>query len=72
MWYPSITTILSNTGDKSALVGWRNALGASEADKRTKMATDRGTAVHDMAEKAIKNIVDPTVGHETIFYRSIS
>lgn len=64
LWYPSITTVLSNTGDKGALEGWRVAIGHVEADKRTKTATDRGTAVHDMAEKALQNAVDPTVGHD--------
>lgn len=64
LWYPSITTVLSNTGDKGALEGWRAAIGRVEADKRTKAANDRGTAVHDMTEKALQNVADPTYGHD--------
>ncbi len=62
-WYPSITTVLSNTGDKGGLEAWRKAIGGGEADRRTKLATDRGTAVHEMVELAIQNHPSPTDNH---------
>lgn len=64
VWYPSITTVLSNTGDKTGLDAWRASIGALEADKHTKRSTDRGTAVHDMCEKMLKNVDNPTDGHD--------
>lgn len=62
-WYPSITTVLSNTGDKGGLDAWRKAIGGGEADRRIKIATDRGTAVHAMVELAIQNHPCPTDNH---------
>lgn len=49
--YPSITTILGATSDNSFLVRWREKVGDEEADRISKEATDRGTAVHDYIEK---------------------
>ncbi len=51
---PSITTILSSE-EKPAIVSWRNSLGEQEANKRTKKASDRGTAVHSMIEQYLNN-----------------
>ena len=63
--YPSITTILGAGGNKEWLTDWRNSLGVVKADKETKRAADRGTAVHDMAEKFLNNNTMPTAGHTT-------
>lgn len=52
--YPSITTILSATSDKSFLIKWRERIGDAEADRITKEASERGTAVHDYVEKYFK------------------
>ncbi len=60
--YPSITTVLSGE-IKPAVIEWRNSLGAQAADIETKRATDRGTAVHDMVEKFLKNDQQPTKNH---------
>ena len=49
--YPSITTILGAPSDNSFLVRWRAKVGDEEADRISKEATDRGTAVHDYVEK---------------------
>lgn len=62
-WYPSITTVLSHTGDKGQLGAWKLMIGEREASRLTKIATERGTAVHDMVEKVIKNQPNPTDGH---------
>lgn len=68
--YPSITTILSD-GDKPWLTDWRNSIGNKVADKITKHATDRGTAVHLMIEKLLNNDPNPmdkqTIEHKNEF-----
>jgi genome maintenance exonuclease 1 len=59
--YPSITTILGSTADKSGLDAWRAAVGEEEAARVSKRATDKGTAVHEMCELYLKNsLVDVT------------
>lgn len=65
--YPSITTVLG-AGDKPWLADWRNSLGAEKADKETKRAADRGTAIHAMIEKYLNNEENVTAGytHENI------
>lgn len=61
--YPSITTVLSDV-EKPHLVDWRNSLGPVKADRETKRAADRGTAVHDMIEKFLNNDPNPTANHK--------
>lgn len=56
--YPSITTILGGTADKTWLEGWRKSLGESKAAIETKRCSDRGTAVHLVAEKYLQNNPD--------------
>jgi len=52
--YPSVTTMLGYK-EKPYLTDWRNSLGASRADEETKRCAERGTSVHDMAEKYLNN-----------------
>lgn len=52
--YPSITTILGFK-EKPWLENWRNALGPDKAAKETQRCADRGTAVHELAEKYLNN-----------------
>lgn len=61
--YPSITTILG-AGDKTWLNEWRASMGVDRADKETKRAAERGTAVHAMVEKYLDNDPNPTAGHK--------
>jgi len=49
--FPSITTILGKTGDKTWLRKWRESIGEEEADRIAKEAADRGTKIHEYAEK---------------------
>lgn len=63
--YPSITTILGAGGNKEWLQEWRNSLGFEKADKETKRAADRGTAIHAMAEKFLNNDPAPTAGQSS-------
>jgi genome maintenance exonuclease 1 len=59
--YPSITTILG-AEEKPYLKSWRASLGEVRADKETKRAADRGTAVHLMIERFLNNDPNPTKG----------
>lgn len=49
--YPSITTVLGRVGDKSFLEVWRKRVGHKEADRITRHAATRGSALHDSLEK---------------------
>ena len=49
--YPSITTILGKTANNPWLQAWKDRVGEEEAARISKEATDRGTLVHEYAEK---------------------
>lgn len=53
--YPSVTTVLDKTSDKTHLEAWRKRIGIEEANRITKRATTRGTAVHTLCEKFVLN-----------------
>jgi hypothetical protein len=53
--YPSVTTVLDKTSDKSHLIAWRKRVGEEEANRVSKRATTRGTAVHTLCEKYVLN-----------------
>lgn len=56
-FYPSITTVLGKTMSEekeNALKSWQMSLGMDLAQKKTKEAANRGTAVHLLAERFIK------------------
>lgn len=61
--YPSITTLLGH-GEKPWLKDWRKSLGEEKANKETKRAADRGTAVHAMVEKHLNNEELAAYGHK--------
>ena len=52
--YPSVTTMLGQK-EKPWLEDWRKSLGKKAADKETKRCSDRGTAIHELAEKYLNN-----------------
>lgn len=47
---PSVTTILSETKDKSGLDKWRKKVGEEEADRISRLAMNRGTIMHRLIE----------------------
>ena len=53
--YPSVTTVLDKTSDKSALFAWRKRVGEEEANRVSNRATTRGTAIHTLCEKYVLN-----------------
>lgn len=62
--YPSVTSILSatkSTKSKLALQRWRDSVGEAEADRISKAACDRGTAVHACCEALLRGEVEPSI-----------
>jgi genome maintenance exonuclease 1 len=53
--YPSVTTILSHSTDKSFLIKWRKRVGEEEANKIVKKSSGRGTKLHSVCEKYLLN-----------------
>jgi hypothetical protein len=50
---PSVTTVLSSmapVGKIMALINWRKRVGAEEANRRTRLAANRGTWLHGVLE----------------------
>lgn len=49
--FPSITTVLGATANNQWLDAWRERVGIEEANRISKVATDRGEAVHSYFER---------------------
>lgn len=54
----SVTTILSEKLDSTALEEWKQRVGEEEASKVSIQSRRRGTAIHAMAERYLKNETD--------------
>ena len=52
--YPSITSVTSFYG-RQKFIEWRKRVGDEEANKITKVATEKGTRFHDLVEKYMLN-----------------
>jgi hypothetical protein len=48
--YPSVTTVLGETSDKTGLDAWRNRIGVDKADQIGRDAANRGTVMHKLCE----------------------
>lgn len=59
---PSVTTILSKYGDKTGLKAWQDYIdgrdGAGSANKITYQSSQRGNAIHELAEAYLSNKED--------------
>jgi len=53
--FRSVTTVLSEALDKTALLEWRKKVGEAEANKISTQAARRGTAVHTLCERYVLN-----------------
>jgi hypothetical protein len=71
---PSVTTILSNTGDKTALMEWRKRVGEAEATRISTESAGLGTKVHNALEKYILGEEWDTFGnnHVSILAKSMA
>ena len=49
--YPSLTTVLGKTANNPWLDAWKARVGEEEAARVSREATDRGTWIHEIAEK---------------------
>ncbi len=47
---PSVTTIVSETSDKSGLIEWQKRVGEAEAARVSKFSANRGTFMHSLHE----------------------
>lgn len=56
--YPSMTTVLGVLPNP-ALDGWRKALGEAEATRQAGIKARQGTALHDLAERYLRNELTP-------------
>jgi genome maintenance exonuclease 1 len=56
--FRSVTTVISESMDKTALLEWRKKVGEEEAQKISTQAARRGTAVHSLAERYVLNQED--------------
>ena len=54
----SVTTIISDASDKTALLEWKKRVGEKEAQRITTQATRRGSSVHSIAERYVLNEED--------------
>ena len=59
---PSITTVLSILS-RDSIAAWRKRVGEEEANRISRRATTRGTAVHEIIEKYIDNVEDYREGY---------
>lgn len=59
--YPSITTVLGILS-KQGIMEWRKRVGEEEANKISRQASTRGTAVHKLAEDYVDNVEDWSKG----------
>ena len=55
--YPSITTVLGVLS-KDGIIEWRKRVGEEEANRISRQAATRGTAVHKLAEDYLDNLPD--------------
>jgi ATP-dependent exoDNAse (exonuclease V) beta subunit len=53
--YPSITTVLSHSTDKTFLIEWRKKVGEEEANRIVKKSSSRGIKLHKVCEKYLLN-----------------
>jgi ATP-dependent exoDNAse (exonuclease V) beta subunit len=51
---PSVTTVLTETSDKSALDAWIKRVGEAEAEKISKFSANRGTFMHSLHEHYLR------------------
>jgi hypothetical protein len=61
--YPSVTTVLGAGSDNSWMDAWIARVGKEEAERVSKKATTRGTAVHEITEQYLRNNPSYTRGH---------
>lgn len=59
--FPSVTTVLSATADKTIINKWIAKIGQEEADRILKAAAYRGTKLHEYLEEFLQTYETPTL-----------
>lgn len=59
-FFPSVTTVLGQTGNKEWLKQWIERVGKEEADRIKNAAAERGTILHDYLERFYEEYPAPT------------
>jgi genome maintenance exonuclease 1 len=54
--FPSVTTVLGEKLDKSGLEIWKARVGPAEVEKVSRLAANRGTAIHKLCEDYLMNV----------------
>jgi hypothetical protein len=68
----SVTTILGERLDKTALKEWQKAVGAEQAARESGMASRRGNIMHNLMETYLKNEdIDPTIFKSNILAKAL-
>ena len=49
--YPSITSVLGDTADKSFLIEWKKRVGEEKANAISRASLRRGTSMHKLCER---------------------
>jgi ATP-dependent exoDNAse (exonuclease V) beta subunit len=68
--FPSVTTVLGQTADKTWLKEWIARVGEEEADRIKTAAAERGTILHDYLEKLYEQYDSPTIDEVKDFIQS--
>lgn len=55
-FFPSITTMLGSTSDKTWIEDWKKRVGEAEANRITRNSSNRGTNLHLMCEDYLNNV----------------
>ena len=62
--YESVTTALGRQPEKmKSLMEWRRRVGDAEANRISRKAAGRGTAVHSIIERYLNNVEEPSAGN---------
>lgn len=72
--YPSVTTVLAQQDDTTSLDKWKKRVGEEKADKISRQATHRGSALHAVLEKYVLNeqhFLDGTMPTTRALFNSI-
>lgn len=70
--YPSVTTILSKMLDKSGLDEWRARVGEEQANFTSRLASTRGTNIHNMCESYVRGEdVDVSMPFNAILFNQV-
>jgi genome maintenance exonuclease 1 len=55
VFYPSVTSVIGATEDKTGLLEWKARVGEEQANRISVQAAMRGTAIHQMCEDYLNN-----------------